>query len=68
MPNPSGSQCEIVTPDDFTAIEDVFQSLLRVRGLDRDSEEAERIAARLIELYRSGVHDPEALKQMADYL
>lgn len=27
-----GSQSEIVTPDDFTAIEDIFRSVLRLRG------------------------------------
>lgn len=32
MPNPSASQSEIVTPDDFTAIEDIFRSVLRLRG------------------------------------
>ncbi|MOA65106.1 hypothetical protein D3C78_1913740 [compost metagenome] len=63
-----GSGQEIVTPDDFNMIEHVFRALLHERKLGRDSEEAEIIAARLIELYRSGIHDQAALKQMARYL
>ncbi|MDP9632417.1 UNVERIFIED_ORG: hypothetical protein J2W85_004502 [Ensifer adhaerens] len=30
-----------------------------------DSEEADALAARLIGLYQSGIHDHESLKQMA---
>lgn len=65
---PSGSRHEIVTLEDFTMIEDVFQELLQERQLDQKSDEAETLAARLIELYRSGIHDQAALKQMASYI
>ncbi|WP_245317904.1 hypothetical protein [Ensifer sp. 1H6] len=55
-------------PDDFEKIEAVFRELVRERHLALDSEEADMLAARLISLFQSGIHDHEALKQTAEFL
>ncbi|MDM9622021.1 hypothetical protein A6U87_21055 [Rhizobium sp. AC44/96] len=42
----------------------VFDELRAMADVPRDSEEAERIAAIVVELYRQGVRNPEHLKTM----
>lgn len=57
-----------ILPDQIEMIESVFDELLQARGLDRSSEEAELLAARLLGMFQSGIHDRDALRQMSDYL
>ncbi|MBB5577672.1 MULTISPECIES: hypothetical protein [Rhizobium] len=51
---------------DLAACQVVFDELLREIGMAKDCEEAERIGAIVIELYRQGVHDPAHLKLMVE--
>ncbi|CAN7761520.1 hypothetical protein C6558_13045 [Ensifer sp. NM-2] len=60
-----GSRSEIITPDDFKQIECVFREIVQEKHLAVDSEEAVELAARLIGLFQSGIHDHDALKLMA---
>ncbi|KQW72586.1 MULTISPECIES: hypothetical protein [Ensifer] len=63
-----GSRTEIITPDDFKQIESVFREMVQERHLAFDSDDAVTLAAHLISLFQSGIHDHDALKQMAGYL
>ncbi len=65
MSNAVGSRREIITPDDFKQIECIFREMVQERNLAVDSEEAVELAARLISLFQSGIHDENALKLMA---
>ena len=49
---------------DLEVCRHVFDDLRTVADLPRNSEEAERIAAIVVELYRQGVRNPEHLKTM----
>ncbi|OMQ41692.1 hypothetical protein [Ensifer sp. 1H6] len=60
-----GSRTGIVTPDDVKQIECVFREMVQERHLAFDSDEAVTLAAHLISLFQSGIHDHDALKQMA---
>ena len=60
-----GSRTEMITPDDFEKIDGVFREMVQERNLAFDSEEAIALAARLISLFQSGIHDQAALKLMA---
>lgn len=51
---------------DLSACQPVFDTLLKEVGVDRTSEEAARIAAITVELYRQGVRDPEHLRIMVE--
>ncbi|WFU11592.1 hypothetical protein QA646_24700 (plasmid) [Rhizobium sp. CB3090] len=51
---------------DLAACQSVFDELLEEIEVAKDSEEAERIAAIIIEFYRQGVHDPSDLKIMVE--
>lgn len=44
----------------------VFDDLRAMAGVPRDSKEAERIAAIVVELYRQGARNPEHLKTMVE--
>jgi len=57
-----------ILPDQIELVESVFDELLRARGLDRSSKEAELLAARLLGMFGSGIYDRDALRQMADCL
>ncbi|RDL47894.1 hypothetical protein BLJAPNOD_05119 [Ensifer sp. M14] len=57
-----------ILPDQVELVETVFNDLLRTRRLERSSEEAELLAARLLNLFQSGIHDRDALRQMAEYI
>ncbi|MBK5566088.1 hypothetical protein [Ensifer sp. SSB1] len=46
-------------------LQDVLNQLLREKNISPADTRAETLAARIIELFRSGVRDPEALKLMA---
>ncbi|WP_457584624.1 hypothetical protein [Ensifer canadensis] len=59
-----GSRSEIILPDELTKIDSVFHELLEEMNLPPDSEEADTLAAGLISLYQSGIHDIRALKLM----
>ncbi|WEX76162.1 hypothetical protein PYH37_004440 [Sinorhizobium numidicum] len=56
----------ILMPDDIELLQSVFDRELRVRNLKCNSEEAELLAMRLIELYQAGVKQPEALRNRID--
>ncbi|WP_245441531.1 hypothetical protein [Rhizobium vallis] len=47
---------------DLEICQDVFDDLRTMADVPRNSEEAERIAAIVVEIYRQGVHNPEHLK------
>ncbi|EPE97052.1 hypothetical protein [Rhizobium grahamii] len=49
---------------DLAACQPVFNQVLTEGGLEKGSEEADRIAAILVKLYREGVHDPAHLAMM----
>ncbi|AHG49152.1 hypothetical protein RLEG12_09425 (plasmid) [Rhizobium leguminosarum bv. trifolii CB782] len=49
---------------DLEICQHVFDDLSTMADVPRNSEEAERIAAIVVELYRQGVHNPEHLKTM----
>lgn len=51
---------------DLAACQPVFDTLLREAGVTRESEEAARIAALVVELYRQGVSDPDRLRSMVE--
>nr|WP_139812673.1 hypothetical protein [Ensifer aridi] len=52
---------DLIGPDELDMLDFVFRSELRKRRLSRRSQEAERLAARLISLYQSGLRDAHAL-------
>lgn len=49
---------------DLEACQRVFDAIAAKAGVDRRSEEGERIASILVQLYRQGVHDPQHLDAM----
>lgn len=51
---------------DLAACQSVFDELLKEMGLAKESDEAGRIAAIVIDLYQQGVHDPPHLKVMVE--
>lgn len=56
-----------ISPYDLDVIDSVFEAELRKRKLSRRSEEAERLAARLISLYQAGLRDAhELMASVAD--
>lgn len=57
-----------ILPDLRTVIDPVFCELIRSRQLDRSSDEAEMLAARLLNLYQNGIRESDNLRQMAEFL
>ncbi len=53
-----------IHPDELVILEDVLDKALRERNLPIGSEEADELARKIIELYQSGVRDPEKIWQM----
>jgi len=51
---------------DLAACQPVFDALLKEAGVDKRSEEASRIAAIVVDLYRYGVKDPQALRVLVE--
>ncbi|NLS06311.1 hypothetical protein HGP14_23620 [Rhizobium sp. P32RR-XVIII] len=51
---------------DLAACQPLFDRLLQEAKVAKDSEEAKRIAATLVELYRQGIRDPESLRIMVE--
>ncbi|CAN7657041.1 hypothetical protein [Rhizobium sp. LjRoot258] len=51
---------------DLAACQSVFDELLKEMGVAKESEEAGRIAAVVIDLYQQGVRDPSRLKVMVE--
>lgn len=49
---------------DLAVCQRVFDEIRSAAGIAKTSEEAERIAAIVVELYKQGVHDPAHLKMM----
>ncbi|NRP21554.1 hypothetical protein LPJGGPFB_04813 [Ensifer adhaerens] len=59
---------DTILPDQMRLLDDVFVELLRSRGLERSSKEAELLATRLMSLYQNGIREKDDLRQMASYL
>ncbi|MGR9348326.1 hypothetical protein ACU8NW_27460 (plasmid) [Rhizobium leguminosarum] len=51
---------------DLETCQRVFDRLSADYGVARDSDEAERMASIVIELYRQGVRDPDHLQSMVE--
>jgi hypothetical protein len=51
---------------DLDVCQQVFDSLCEKAGVSKDSEEASRIAAIVIDLYRQGVRDPDDLRTIVE--
>ncbi|MEY9200146.1 hypothetical protein ABIA16_005325 [Sinorhizobium fredii] len=51
-------------PDDLCLLQRVFDCELELRKLRADSEEAEILAQRLIDLFQSGIRREEALRDV----
>ncbi|TCA23680.1 hypothetical protein E0H70_27780 [Rhizobium leguminosarum bv. viciae] len=51
---------------DLETCQRVFDKLSADYGVTRDSDEAERMASIIIELYRQGVRDPDHLQSMVE--
>ncbi|MGO7210482.1 hypothetical protein ACCS75_05175 [Rhizobium ruizarguesonis] len=51
---------------DLETCQRVFDRLSTDYGIERDSDEAERMASIVIELYRQGVRDPDHLQSMVE--
>jgi hypothetical protein len=51
---------------DLETCQRVFDRLSADYGVARDSDEAERMASIIIELYRQGVRDPDHLQSMVE--
>lgn len=56
---------DAIFPDDISFLDEILTQLLTERRLGRDCEDAELVAARLISLFQSGVHDRDMLRNMA---
>lgn len=54
-----------IGPMELQLIDKVFQVELQVRGVSRKSDEAEALAASLIQAYQSGIRDAHALSALA---
>ena len=59
---------DAILPDQMKVLDTVFCELLRARHIERSSEEAELLAARLMSLYQNGVREKDDLRQMAGYI
>lgn len=55
----------VIRPQEMAMLQDVLNQLLREKNISPADTRAQTLAARVIELFRSGVRDPEALKVMA---
>jgi hypothetical protein len=54
-----------IGPDELEMIDRIFRNELRRRALSCEREEAEALAARLINAYQSGMRDSEGLAAAA---
>ncbi len=64
-PSPRDSPSRPILPEELDMLGAVFEQLLGEYQLTVNSDQAEALAARLIELYQSGVRDVTALRAMA---
>lgn len=53
-----------IHPDELVVLEDVLDKALRERNLSIGSEEADQLAKRIIELYQTGVREPDKIWEM----
>ncbi|APG87397.1 hypothetical protein SAMCCGM7_pC0192 (plasmid) [Sinorhizobium americanum CCGM7] len=51
-------------PTDVELLQGILDRELRIKGLKSESDEADMLAAALIELYQSGIRDPDKLQEM----
>ena len=56
---------EPLEPKDLILLKDVFDESCAVRGLNREEEAAEWIAASLIRFFQQGIHDRAQLLNLA---
>lgn len=55
-------------PEQLKQLQGIFDEIILSRRMDAKSEDAETLAARLVSLYQSGIHDRDALRRMAGFL
>lgn len=60
--NPTETTLE---PGELDLLQEVFDSVRKAKGIEIHSTDASNIAARIIELYQSGVRDREQLQHVA---
>ena len=53
-----------IGPDDLSLLQRIFDSEVQNRKLRVDGEEAEALARRLIELFKSGIRREDALREV----
>ena len=53
-----------IQPDELKLLGEVFETALTERKCSRESELANALAVKIINLYQSGVRDPERLNQL----
>lgn len=56
---------DAIMPEGINFLDEILTQLLTERGLERDCEDAELVAGRLISLFQSGVRDRDTLRKMA---
>lgn len=56
---------EPLLTEDLAICQEAFDKIIAELGMDRDGDEAERLAAVILELYREGVHDADKLITLA---
>ena len=56
----------VFDPYDLNVCQKVFDSVRQKAGVPKDSEEASLIGAIVVELYRSGVRNPDNLRAMVE--
>ncbi|OAP35147.1 hypothetical protein AU381_25665 [Sinorhizobium glycinis] len=54
-------RCLPISPEELNDLQAVLEDVLQELKLSRESEEAEAVARRLIQLYESGVRDAASL-------
>lgn len=50
-------------PQELAFLKGIFNEILHKRGLNSDTRAASTLAAQIIELYQTGIRDPQELSQ-----
>lgn len=50
-------------PQELAFLKGIFNEVLQKRGLNNDTSAATTVAAQIIELYQTGIRDPQELSQ-----
>ena len=57
------SETTVIEPQELSFLKEVFNDALKRRGMDNDPTAASNLAAQIIELYQTGVRDPQELNE-----